>query len=209
MSTTLGVAEILEQISKIKDINERQNALSTCAGTPAIIQVLHSCFHPEVKFQLPEGRPPFNKMEKRLDLQGSFYREARKLHFFIEGLSPNINQLKRETMFVQFLEVLDPDDAELMIAIKDKQMPYKGITYDLVKNTFPGLLPDRPAEEGNVPPKGKLVPCPFGCKSSREDGLYSPGPLAMHIRNAHAETTGSSENGEEGEDVMSDGGTQV
>lgn len=187
MNRRLGIAEILSQISKIKDPQERQNALSTCAEIQPLIQVLHATFHPEVKFLLPEGAPPFKKLEKGVDAQGTLYREAKRFYLFIDGLSPDVNQLKRETLFVQMLEALDPDDADLVLGMKDKKMIYPGITYELVAATFPGLLPEQtePVPEGKARASAKRVPCPFGCKSSSEDGLYLPGPLSMHIRKVH------------------------
>jgi hypothetical protein len=39
------------------------------------------------------------------------------------------------------LERLDPKDAKLLLAIKDKHIPYPGITEDVIKEAFPGLLP--------------------------------------------------------------------
>ena len=187
-----GIAEILSQISKIKDIQERQNALGSCHSIQPLIQILHACFHPEVKFALPEGAPPFTKLKKDVDAQGTLYRESKRLYLFIEGLSPNVNQLKRETLFVQLLESLDPDDADLLLGVKDKKMIYPGITYDLVAKTFPGLLPE--VSEDQEPKKekrqAKRVPCPHGCQSSDESGLFLPGPLAQHIKRVH----GSSEN---------------
>ena len=45
-------------------------------------------------------------------------------------------------MFVQLLERLDSKDAKLIIAMKDKKITYKGLSYKLVKDTWPDLLPD-------------------------------------------------------------------
>ena len=50
--------------------------------------------------------------------------------------------LRREGMFVGLLERLDPQDAIMLIAIKDKKLSYKGLTYKLVKDVWPELLPD-------------------------------------------------------------------
>jgi hypothetical protein len=193
-NNTLGISEIFSQISKIKNVAERQNALATCANNKALMQILHACFHPEVKFVLPDGAPNYTKLEKSVDAQGTLYREAKKLYLFIEGLAPPMHQLRRETLFVQLLEALDPDDAELLLSVKDKKMPYKGITYDLVASTFPGLLPEEGqvavTEDGESKKDGRsgrdrAIPCPFGCESSNEDKLFLPGPLAQHIKRVH------------------------
>jgi hypothetical protein len=45
-------------------------------------------------------------------------------------------------MFIEFLEALAPADAELIVSIKEKKLPYKGLTEDIVRAAFPGLLPD-------------------------------------------------------------------
>jgi hypothetical protein len=47
-----------------------------------------------------------------------------------------MKSLKRETMFIEFLESMDPDDAKLIVSLKDKKSPYKGITKNLIKKTF-------------------------------------------------------------------------
>lgn len=193
-----GIAEILNEISKIKNFDQQKAALATCANIKPLMQLLHATFHPGVKFLLPEGEPPYKKTEKNMDLQGSLYRESRRMYLFIDGLAPNLTQLKRETLFVQLLEMIDPDDAKLVLGMKDKKMIYPGITYELVYKTFPGMLPD-PESLKDLPkatsivedrkPKNqrgrKAVPCPFGCKSSHEDGLFAVNGLPTHIKTAH------------------------
>jgi hypothetical protein len=201
MAKTWGISEILYEVSKIKDFETRKNALATAKDNTVLLQILHAVFNPNVKFLLPEGTPPYKPTEKSLDLQSSLYRESKKMYYFIDGVSPNIPQLKRETMFVQMLEVLDPDDAKLVIAMKDKKMPYSGITYDLVSQTFPDMLPTLSPEQKvaveDRKPKNqrvrKAVPCPHGCKSSHEDGLFAVQGLPVHLKTVH----GSSDKGVE------------
>lgn len=192
-----SVSEILNEISKIKNFEQQKAALASCRNNTALMQLLHATFHPDVKFLLPEGSPPYKKTDKNMDLQGSLYRESRKMHYFIEGMSPPLPQLKRETLFVQLLEVLDPDDAELVLGMKEKRMVYSGITYDLVYKTFPGMLPDPNTvivSEDKKPKNQrgrKAVPCPHGCKSSNEDGLFAINTLGQHMKKMH----GSSDKG--------------
>ena len=66
----------------------------------------------------------------------------KKLDYYIDPSPHNIPMLKREAMFVRLLERLDPEDAKLIIAMKDKKITYKGLSYKLVKDTWPDLLPD-------------------------------------------------------------------
>ena len=68
----------------------------------------------------------------------SLLSEARKLYHFVKGGNNTINKLKKETMFVQMLEGLQQKDAEVLIAIKNKNLNnvYKGLTAQMVKETF-------------------------------------------------------------------------
>ena len=45
-------------------------------------------------------------------------------------------------MFVQLLERVDPKDAKLLIAVKDQNLSYKGLSYKLVRDVWPDLLPE-------------------------------------------------------------------
>jgi hypothetical protein len=58
----------------------------------------------------------------------------------MEGGNPNLKPIKREQIFIQMLEAVSADDAQLLIAMKDKKSPYKNITKDIVNEAFPGLL---------------------------------------------------------------------
>ena len=62
-------------------------------------------------------------------------------YLFVKGGNDNLNQLRRETMFVELLENIDPEDAKLLAAIKDKKMPegYEGLDEKHVKKAFPDL----------------------------------------------------------------------
>ena len=64
--------------------------------------------------------------------------EARKLYHFIKGGNPTLSQNKREAMFVQMLEGLHPQEADILVAAKDKQLhqKYKGLSANVVKEAF-------------------------------------------------------------------------
>jgi hypothetical protein len=56
-----------------------------------------------------------------------------------------LHKIKRETLFIQLLESINEKEAELLCAVKDKELTrmYSAMTYDLVNQTFPDLLPVR------------------------------------------------------------------
>jgi hypothetical protein len=135
----IGVAEFLEKVSKLKKKEEKIGALRHNDST-VLRMVLQGAFDPKVKWSLPEGNPPY-KANDLTDQEHVFLREHRKIPYFIEGAYPGLKQVKREQMFIELLETVAPKDAELLCAIKDKKIPYKGITKELVEEAFPGLIP--------------------------------------------------------------------
>ena len=108
-------------------------------GFPVVQQILKYAFDPKIKFLLPEGRPPF-KPNEFVDQEGILFSEARKLYLFVEGGNNNLTKFKREMLFIQFLEGIDKNDAELICAVKDKKLPFKSINEQIVKQAFPNLF---------------------------------------------------------------------
>lgn len=134
----LGMYEFLNKVSKLKKTQEKVDNLKA-NDTIALRIILQAAFDPSIKFLLPEGEPPFKPTEV-VDQQHVLHREAEKLRYFVEGFYPDLNQNKREMMFIEMLERVDPLDAKLLVAIKDKKMPFPGITIQHVKEALPGLI---------------------------------------------------------------------
>jgi hypothetical protein len=134
----LGVAEILEKASEIKEDHDKVRWLRA-NDSQALRMILVGAFDPSIKWLLPDGEPPY-KPNDLVDQQHRLYTESRKLYLFIEGGNPDLKQLRREVLFIQLLECLDPADAKLLLAVKDKRMPYSGVTKDTVNLAFPGLI---------------------------------------------------------------------
>lgn len=141
----LSISEILEKASKISKTNERIEFLRK-NYSPPLGTIIKYALDPNVEFDLPEGAPPY----KKNDLTGQetrLYSEVRKFYLFLKGCPKNINKIKREALFIEMLENIDPKDAELLIAMKDKKLPYKGFTAKFVKEAFPGLLEENVLNE--------------------------------------------------------------
>jgi hypothetical protein len=134
----LGVAEILEQASKMKKDQERIAWLKH-NNSVVLETVLRGAFDSSIKWQLPEGDPPY-KPNDLVDQQNQLYNECRKMYLFIEGGSPNLKQTRRESLFIELLETIDSKDAQLLLSVKNKKLPYKNITPELVNKAFPGIL---------------------------------------------------------------------
>ena len=131
-------SEILTKLGKIKSKKDKVNFLKQ-HNTDALRQIIKSSFDPNIKWALPFGEVPFipNEAPEGTEHNVLSY-EARKLYHYIEGGNPTLSQNKREMMFVQLLEGLHPDEAEIVVAAKDKVLnqKYKGLSSNVVKEAF-------------------------------------------------------------------------
>jgi hypothetical protein len=134
----IGLAEFLEKVSKLKRTQEKVDALKH-NDSFVLRVILQAAFDPAVEFLLPPGEPPY-KPNELTDQENVLISEARMIQYFVKGFHDDLPQTKREAMFVQLLEKVDPMDAKLLCAIKDKKLPFKGITLQHVTEGLPGLI---------------------------------------------------------------------
>ena len=130
--------EILTKVNNAKDKSKKIAVLKENDSVP-LRQVLKGAFDPNIKWDLPEGTPPYKENDAPAGTEHTtLYTEARRLWHFVEGADQKLNKTKKETMFIQMLEGLHADDAKLMIAVKEKELNtvYKGLTDAVVKEAF-------------------------------------------------------------------------
>jgi len=134
----LLISEILDKVSKLKSKKDKVNFLQE-HNTDSLRMVLKSAFDPKIKWLLPEGDVPYKRNDAPEGTEHSVLAyEARKLYHFMEGGNADINQNKRETMFVQMLEGLHEREADVLCAAKDKVLhkKYKGLSVPVIKEAF-------------------------------------------------------------------------
>jgi hypothetical protein len=136
----LSISEILKSVNDLSTPVERSIALAQ-HHIFAMQQLLKMNFDKNLEWDMPEGAPPYEPATYP-DQQGQLYHAVKKLYLFHKGGNPNLTRLRRESIFKDMLESLDPSDAELLIAVKDKSLNklYPNITPEIVKAAYPGLL---------------------------------------------------------------------
>lgn len=133
-----AISWILDFTSKLPNDEEKVKCLRANENV-AILTVLKFAYDPNIKWLLPEGDAPYVPSNESGN-EAYLYADARKLYLFIEGGNPNLTQLRRESLFIDFLQNIHPEDAKLIVAIKDKKLPYKGLSPKIVLKAFPGLF---------------------------------------------------------------------
>ena len=66
------------------------------------------------------------------------FTESKRLWHFVKGADPKLSKTKKEMMYIQMLEGLHADEAQLLINVKEKNLNslYKGLTDAVVKEAF-------------------------------------------------------------------------
>ena len=135
-----SVYEILEKISKQKTVKQRVTSLSKYQNDFAVKVIVDCVFNPNIEFLLPETDPPFTPVDEAVDAQNVLKREVRKIKYFVNTADgQQLRPFKREQMFIELLESIDPNDAKLLLNVKNKKLPFKGITAKIVADAFPGI----------------------------------------------------------------------
>ena len=136
----ISIPKIFEEIAKAKNKDEKKSVLIKYSQNGAFKEILRYAFDPNIKFLLPPGNPPYNSVVDQSDNPTYLYGLVRKLYLFVEGGNPNLKSVRREYLFLELLESIHPLEAELLLQVKDKKIKCRGLTYNLVKETFPDLI---------------------------------------------------------------------
>lgn len=106
----------------------------------ALKDVLRATYDESIEWLLPGGKPPYEPAPEESP-PTNLLKQHKQFEYFVNTpRARSILKLKRETMFVNFLESIHPKDAELMLLVINKQQLGKGITKKIVEEAFPGLI---------------------------------------------------------------------
>lgn len=121
------LTEVLDEInSDVKKINEYVN-------DQALKFIFEYAFDEDKKFDLPEGEPPFKKDGAPLGMTPANLRmETKKFYVYTRK---DLKPIRKEQLFIGLLEAIHPDEAKLLIAIKDQKLNklYPKITRNLLE----------------------------------------------------------------------------
>ena len=134
----LSFHEILTKVNNAKDKPKKIEVLKKY-DTNELRMFLKGAFDEKLEWLLPEGSPPYTPNEAPEGTEHTVLEsESSKLWHFIVGGDNTLSKTRKETLFIQILEGLHKDEAELMCNIKDKKLHnvYKGLTASVVKDAF-------------------------------------------------------------------------
>tara|TARA_B100000035_G_scaffold236417_1_gene204683 strand:- start:2601 stop:3059 length:459 start_codon:yes stop_codon:yes gene_type:complete len=139
-SSRLLISEVLRKVSNAKTKKEKVDLLRRYNST-ALRQLLIINFDDSVISMMPEGEVPYTPNDAPVGTDHTrLEHEYKGLYRFFKG-GAKLPGLKRESMFVQLLEGLSAEEAELVCLVKDKKLgdKYKRITKAVVSEAFPQI----------------------------------------------------------------------
>lgn len=136
----LLVHEVIEKAAAAKKKADKINILKK-NDTWALKDILRGTFDSKVVWNLPAGRPPYKAALEESTPSNLLRRNTQFKYFVKNGPGQKMTQVKRESIFIGLIESIHPKDAELVIAMINKQKP-AGISRAVVEEAFPGLLLD-------------------------------------------------------------------
>jgi len=134
------LSEVLDKVSKQKTKAKKIEVLKENESLH-LKAVLIWNFDDSAVSVLPEGEVPFAKNEAPAGTEHTYLaHEWKVLYNFLKGGNEFLRPVKREQLFLQLLEGLHPDEAEIICLVKDKKLSTKyKITKEQVAEAFPDI----------------------------------------------------------------------
>jgi hypothetical protein len=123
----------------LTEINDNPKAIENYKQEFLLKVIFAHSFLPDYKFILPEGEPPFRPAAEPMGMTPTnMFNEARRMYVFTRK---DLTPIKRESLFISLLEGVHPDEAKVLIAVKDQKLNklYPKITHKLVSDA--GIIP--------------------------------------------------------------------
>ena len=134
------LSEVLAKVSKQRTKAKKIKVLKENESLH-LKSVLIWNFDDSVVSVLPEGPVPFDKNEAPAGTEHTYLaHEYKILYNFIKGGNDFLKPVKREQLFLQLLEGLHEDEAEVICLMKDKKLTDKyKVTKAVVTEAFPDI----------------------------------------------------------------------
>ena len=133
-------SEILQAVSSAKTKKQKIEILQEYRS-PALVSLFVWNYDDSVKSAIPEGNVPYTPNDAPTpEAQSKLASQYRTLYNYVMGGNDALRQVKRESLFIELLESLHPDEAELICLVKDKDRTKKyRVTHNVVKEAYPDV----------------------------------------------------------------------
>ena len=143
--------EIFTKVNNAKDKPKKVEVLRKY-DSPNLRALLMCAFNPDIEWLLPEGQVPYIENDAPEGTEHSVLSvELKTIHNYVKRKVNNVagapewvfgnkdlNDMKRETMFIQLLEGLHASEAKVLCLAKERTLhrKYKGLNANTVRDAF-------------------------------------------------------------------------
>ncbi|QIG70659.1 hypothetical protein EVB91_103 [Rhizobium phage RHph_I1_18] len=130
-----------KKVADIEDKQERRDALRfLCVNNHSAALIVQYCFHPDVEWDFPGPIPASEWTPSKVPNHKGLVREARKLRHLFKS-SP-VKKMQKQVIYKGILEILEPEDVELLLSIVEKRtLPSKTLNKLFTMAAIPELFP--------------------------------------------------------------------
>ena len=134
------VAEVLDAVHKAKTKAKKIEVLQQY-DSKALRYCLIWNYDESLKSALPDGDVPYTPNDAPTpEAQSKLSSQYRTLYNYVKGGNDGLKRTRRESLFIELLESLHPDEAEVVCLVKDKDLKKKyRITHNTVKEAYPDV----------------------------------------------------------------------
>ena len=145
-----SIVEILPLVEETKGKQSKIDILKQFTSRNDVKYALKAAFDDRVQFTLPEGIPEGTQIgdpdtpEGAMDMAPErFIRVFKRMQYWVKGGLANSTSkvAKQEEIFLNTLRSLEKSEAEFLLAIKDKTMPFKSVTKEICEDAGFDLTP--------------------------------------------------------------------
>lgn len=138
-----NIYEVFAEFEMMETRADKIDVLRRNATEPLKI-VLQGAFHPDIQYVFDDV-PEYKSSDAPPGLgYTSLNQEFRRLYLFVKGskrADPNLSLERRKQILIQILESLEGREAKVLVGMIKKDLGVPGLSYKLVQEAFPGLLP--------------------------------------------------------------------
>jgi hypothetical protein len=137
----MTLPEIFEHVAGLKPAQRLVAIQQISKISQSFTEILRLVYHRDFHCDLPEGNPPFKPLEIPKNFgYNRLHAEMRKFQYIVATSKSKATPAKREQIFIEMLESVSPEEAEIVLMIKNKKLTYKGFSRKVVEQAIPQIF---------------------------------------------------------------------
>ena len=150
----MKIYEVFDLLKKSKGDRNKIYKILRQNDSVVLRDILIGALHPKVIWKLPPGRPPFipayDAADKNIPkpeyndvpriASSDLRKEARLLYLFVGDSTAKLTAVERERKFIEILESIPVQEAEILMQMVEKKFGIKGVTITVINQALPGAI---------------------------------------------------------------------